>query len=101
VPFDFVGLFFNNFIFFEFLIRYKLFPFIQSCICFFEFLISYKLFIILVISLSVLCLVPCTVFVVVRLGSLPLVLLAGSCGGCVHWTPPFLLILFVIFDIYL
>jgi hypothetical protein len=26
----------------------------------------------------------------VRLGSLPLVIVAGSYGGCVHWTPPFL-----------
>jgi hypothetical protein len=26
----------------------------------------------------------------VRLGSLPLVLVAGSYGGCVHWTQPFL-----------
>jgi hypothetical protein len=26
----------------------------------------------------------------VLLGSLPLALDAGSCGGCVHWTPPFL-----------
>jgi hypothetical protein len=24
------------------------------------------------------------------IGSLPLVLVAGSYGGCVHWTPPFL-----------
>jgi hypothetical protein len=27
---------------------------------------------------------------VVRLGSLPLVLVAGSCGGCVRWALPFL-----------
>jgi hypothetical protein len=27
---------------------------------------------------------------VVHLGSLPLVFVAGSYGGCVHWTPPFL-----------
>jgi hypothetical protein len=39
-PVDFVHLF----VFFEFLIRYKLFPIIQSFICcLFEFLISYKL----------------------------------------------------------
>jgi hypothetical protein len=31
---------------------------------------------------------------IVLLGSLPLVLVAGSCDGCVHWTPPFLVDLF-------
>jgi hypothetical protein len=42
---------------------------------FFEFLISYKLFIILVINLSVLCLVPCPVFV----WGPPGLLATGSC----------------------
>jgi hypothetical protein len=41
-------------------------------------------------GLSVLCLLSCPGFVLVLLGSLPLVLVAGSCRGCVHWTPPFL-----------
>jgi hypothetical protein len=58
---------------------------------FFEFLIIYKLLIILVINLSVLCVVLCPFLFGVRLGTLPLVIVAGSCRGCVHWTPSFLL----------
>jgi hypothetical protein len=59
VPSGFMGLLFNHL--FKFLIiSYKLFPIIQS---FFFFCFSYKLSIILVINLSVLCLVPCSVFV--------------------------------------
>jgi hypothetical protein len=38
----------------------------------------------------VLCLCPVLILFGVRLGSLPLALVAGSYGGCVHWTPPFL-----------
>jgi hypothetical protein len=41
-------------------------------------------------NLSVLCLCPVLFLFGVCLGSLPLVLVAGSHGGCVHWTPPFL-----------
>jgi hypothetical protein len=44
----------------------------------------------LMINLSALCLCPVLFLFGVRLGSLPLVLVAGSHGGCVHWTPPFL-----------
>jgi hypothetical protein len=51
----------------------------------------------LMINLSVLCLCPYLFLLGVRLGSLPLVLVAGSYGGCVHWTPFSLLILFIIF----
>jgi hypothetical protein len=40
--------------------------------------------------MSVLCLCPVLFLCGVRLGSLPLVPVAGSNGGCVHWTPPFL-----------
>jgi hypothetical protein len=48
-----------------------------------RFLVSYKLFMILLIDLcSVLC--PVLFLFGVRLGSLPLVLFAGSFGGCVH-----------------
>jgi hypothetical protein len=42
------------------------------------------------INLSVLCFCPVLFSFGVRLGSLPLVLVAGSYGGCVHWTLPFL-----------
>jgi hypothetical protein len=83
-PLTLWAFFSHLFVFFEFFAGYKLFPIIQSCICFVQFLISYKLFIILMNSMSVLCLVPCPVFVWVRLGSLPLVFVAGSCGDCVH-----------------
>jgi hypothetical protein len=35
VPFDFVGLLFKQlFVFFEFLISYRLFPIVRSCVCF-------------------------------------------------------------------
>jgi hypothetical protein len=77
--------------FFEFLISYKLFPVIQSFICFLWIPNQLQLFVILVINLSVLSVLCPVLFLFwVRLGSLPLVLVAGSRGGCVHWTPPFL-----------
>jgi hypothetical protein len=69
----------------------------------FDFLVGYYSFlcIILVISLSVLCLAPCPVFVCGPPGSVPLVLDAGSCG-CVAFIERrlSLLILFIIFYIW-
>jgi hypothetical protein len=44
-------------------------------------------------------LAPCPVLFTSPLGSLPPVLVAGSHGSCGHWTPPFLVILFIIFHI--
>jgi hypothetical protein len=80
VHFDFVGLLFNHlFVFFGFLIRYILFPFFNHLLVFFEFLI----FLVIILILFG-----------VRLGFLSLVLVAGSCWGCVHWTPPILFIIF-------
>jgi hypothetical protein len=101
VPFDFAGVLFNHIFVFSlsslsptnyFLLFHHFFIF--------EFFISYKLIIVLVIDLSVLCqlhiyyhfsdktacsvLCPVLFLFGVRLGSLPLVVVAGSCVGCVQ-----------------